>query len=84
MPRKGPQSTEEPLTREQEKFVAAYRRLKDIYKAAAKAGIPKNVAVRTFNLIQVQEEIERQDDVVRQERARQQVETELLDQCVFR
>jgi hypothetical protein len=78
MPRKGPQSTEEPLTREQEKFVAAYRRLKDIYKAAAKAGIPKNVAVRTFNLIQVQEEIERQDDVVRQERARQQVEVELL------
>jgi hypothetical protein len=78
MPRKGPQSTEEPLTREQEKFVAAYRRLKDIYKAAAKAGIPKNMAVRTFNLIQVQEEIERQDDVVRQERARQQVETENL------
>ena len=69
---------EEPLTREQEKFVAAFRKWRDIYKAAAKAGIGKNQAVKTFHLIQVQEEIERQDDAVRQERARQQVETENL------
>ncbi|HUD75799.1 MAG TPA: hypothetical protein VMQ76_12065, partial [Terracidiphilus sp.] len=78
MPRKGPHIEEEPLTREQEKFATLFRKYRDIYKAAEKAGIAKNAAVRTFHLIQVQEEIERQDDIVRHERARQQVETENL------
>jgi hypothetical protein len=78
MPRKGPKTEEQPLTREQEKFCAAYCRWRDIYKAAEKSGIAKNRAVTTFNLIQVQEEIERQREVVRQERARQQVEVEIL------
>lgn len=78
MPRKGPHIEEKPLTREQDKFCLLFCRYGDIYKAAERAGIPKSRAVATFHLIQVQEEIERQKDVVRQERARQQVETENL------
>jgi hypothetical protein len=76
MPRKDQE--ERPLTRVEERFATLFCKYGDIYKAAEKAGIGKNMAVRTFHLIQVQEEIERQKDVVRQERARQQVETENL------
>ena len=71
-----------PLTREELKFVAAYRQYRyggdGIYKAAEKARIPKNRAVRTFNKPEVQEEIDRQDEAVRQERAKQEVKADEL------
>lgn len=63
-----------PLSREELKFVSAYRQYRyggdGIYKAAEKARIPKNRAVRVFNKPEVQEEIDRQDEAVRQERAK--------------
>ncbi len=72
----------EPLTREELKFVSAYRQYRyggdGIYKAAEKARIPKNRAVRTFNKPAVQEEIDRQDEAVRLERARQEVKDDEL------
>ena len=67
-----------PLTREQLRMVTEFRKYRDIYKAAEKARIPKNQAVRVFNLAQFQEELDRQDEVVREERARQQVKAEAL------
>ena len=67
-----------PLTREQLRMVTEFRKYRDIYKAAEKARISKNQAVRVFNLAQFQEELDRQDEVVREERARQQVKAEAL------
>jgi hypothetical protein len=67
-----------PLNRQKMRFVTWFLRLRDIYKAAEKADIAKSYAVRTFNEIEVQEEIERQQDVLRQEAARQEVQIQLL------
>ena len=69
---------QEALTAQQMKFATAYVRWRDVYKAASHAKINRNRAVRTFNLPQVQDEIERQQEVLRQERAKVQVEEELL------
>jgi hypothetical protein len=79
MPRKDKDSEPpRPLNRNEMRFITWFLRLRDIYKAAEKAGIPKTQAVKTFNQIEVQEEMERQQDVLRQERARQEVEIENL------
>jgi hypothetical protein len=77
MPRKD-QEPPRPLNRQEERFITAFLRTRDIYKAAEKAGIAKNQAVKTFNKIEIQEEIERQKDVLRQETARQEAEIVLL------
>ena len=70
--------SKEQLTREEQKFAELFLRWRDIYKAADKAKIPRSRAVRVFNKPSVQEEIERQMEVVRRERARQQVAEESL------
>ena len=67
-----------PLTREELRMVSEFRKYRDIYKGAEKAGIPKNRAVKTFNKPEFQEELDRQDEVVRLERAKQQVAAEAL------
>lgn len=79
MPRKDKDSEPpRPLDRQEMRFINWFLRYRDIYKAAEKAQIPKSHAGKTFNKIEVQEEIERQQDVLRQERARQEVEIENL------
>ena len=79
MPRKDKDSEPpRPLDRKEMRFITAFFRMRDIYKAAQKAGIPKNQATKIFNKIEVQEEIERQQDVLRQEQARQEVEIQNL------
>jgi hypothetical protein len=82
MPRQDQQKDPKPLTREELKFVAAYRQYRTggggIYKAAEKAGIPKRRAVTVFNKPEIQEEIDRQDEAVREERAKVQVREEEL------
>lgn len=65
-----------PLNRKEMKFVEWFRKYRDIYQAAAKAGIAKNQAKRTYERLEIQEEIERQDGVVERERAKVQVEAE--------
>lgn len=67
-----------PLTREQLRMVGEFRKYRDIYKAAQKAGVGKNQALRVFHLTQFQEELDRQEEAVRAERARQQVKVEAL------
>lgn len=67
---------EKPLTRKDHQFVDWFRKYRDIYKAAERAGIAKNQAKKTYERIEIQEEIERQDSVVERERARVQVEAE--------
>lgn len=73
-----PTKEDKPLTREQLRMVAEFRKYRDVYKAAEKAKIPKNSAVRTFNLPAFQEELDRQDEVVRNERAKLEVHAEAL------
>lgn len=68
MPKKKPD--QEPLTRDQLRMVSEFRKYRDIYKAAEKAKIPKNQAVKVFNLITFQEELDRQDEAVRGECAK--------------
>lgn len=77
MPRETPKE-ERPLDRQGEKFATWYVKYRDIYKAAEKSHVAKNQAVRVFNRSEVQDEIERQEEVLRVERAKQQVETENL------
>jgi len=77
MPRETPKE-ERQLDRQGEKFATWYVKYRDIYKAAEKAHVAKNQAVRVFNRPEVQDEIERQEEVLRVERAKQQVETENL------
>ncbi len=60
------------------KMVEAFRRLRDIYKAAEKAKIPRARAVKVFNSPVFQDELERQEEAVRLERARQEVRDEKL------
>lgn len=67
-----------PLTRDELRMVSEFRKYRDIYKAAEKSGIAKNQAVRVFNKPEFQEELDRQDETVRLERARQQVDAEKL------
>jgi hypothetical protein len=76
-PRKGPE--ERPLNRQELAFATWFCRFRDIYKAAEKAKIPKTQAGKLFNRIEIQEEIERQQDVHRQECARQLVAAENLN-----
>src|SRR5690242_18494931 len=60
------------------KMVEAFRKLRDVYKAAEKAKIPKTRAVKVFNSPAFQNELERQEEAVRLERARQEVRDEKL------
>jgi hypothetical protein len=77
-----PTKNPKPLTRAELKFVTAYRQYRyggeGIYRAAEKAGVARNQAIRIFNKPEVQEEIDRQDEAVRMERARQEVKDEEL------
>lgn len=59
-------------------MVELFRKYREIYKAAEKAGVPKNQAVKVFNRPAFQEELDRQDEAVRAERARQEVRDEKL------
>jgi hypothetical protein len=67
-----------PLNAAELKFATMYVKFRDIYKAAERSRIPRTQAVKTFNKTAVQEEIDRQMEVVRVERARQQVQDENL------
>src|SRR5579859_2971847 len=60
------------------KFVARYRKTRNIHQAAEAAGIPKSRAVSYFHRLEIQDEIDRQEEAVRQERAVQEVEFENL------
>jgi hypothetical protein len=60
------------------KMVEAFRRYRDVYKAAEKAGIAKTKAVKVFNSAAFQDELERQEEAVRLERARQEARDEKL------
>lgn len=77
MPTKDPNEPK-PLDRKKLRFCTEFRKYRDIDKAAEKAGIPKSQAKKVFNLPEVQDEIERQEEAVREERARQQVALENL------
>lgn len=72
-------NTEKPLSAEELKFCTLYVRFRDIYKAADRAKIKRGNAVRTFNKLTVQDEIERQMEALRSERAKVTVEEEQLD-----
>lgn len=70
-----------PLTKQDLKFCTfwrQYRGTKGIYQAAERAGIPKTRALKTFERQDIQDEIERQDEAVRMERAKQEVVVEKL------
>lgn len=67
-----------PLSREGVKMVEHYRKYRDVYKAAERAHVPKNQAVKLFNSPAFQDELERQEEAVRMERARQEVRDEKL------
>ncbi len=69
---------EKPLDRQGLTFATAWRKYRDIYKAAEKAGVARSRAVSFFNRPEVQEEIDRQDEAVRMERAVQEVKAEIL------
>lgn len=70
---------EGPITKEEEKFALWYIKYRNIYKAADRAGIPKNKAKATFDRLEVQEEIERQENAVMVERAKIQASAENLN-----
>jgi hypothetical protein len=70
---------ETPASKIELKFATAFVTYRDVYKAAEKAKVPKNGAVRMFNLPRVQDEIERQNEAIRAERAKQAVQAEKLD-----
>lgn len=70
---------EKPLTRKDHQFVDWFRKYRDIYKAAERAGIAKNQAKKTYGRIEIFEEIERQDAAVTKERAHVQVAAENLN-----
>lgn len=70
---------EKPLSADELKFCTLYVRFRDIYKAADRAKIKRGNAVRTFNKLTVQDEIERQMEALRSERAKVTVEEEQLD-----
>lgn len=72
-----------PLTKQDEKFVFWFLKYRDVYKAAERASIPKNRAKRTYDRIEIQEEIERQQSVVERERARVQVEAEGITKAML-
>ena len=81
MPSKDPRSATvepKPLDRQGMKFATFYVQYRDIHKAAERAKIDKRSAVKTFNRPEVQDEIERQQEAVRAERAKQTVEVEKL------
>lgn len=66
------------LDRASLKMVEAYRRLRNVYKAAEKANVPRSRAVKVFNSPAFQDELERQEEAVRLERAKQEVQVEKL------
>ena len=67
-----------PLTRQELSFISAWRKYRHLGRAAEKARIAKNQVTRTFNRPEIQDEIERQDEAVRQERAKLEVKAEAL------
>jgi|GEM_PF-5814256 len=69
---------EKPLTAQKMKFATLFVRLRDIYKAGERAHLPKNRVVTIFNEPAVQDEIDRQQEAIRLERAKQQVQDENL------
>ena len=65
-----PQDENAPLDEKRLKFVHWFRKYRDLYKAAERAGVPKNKAVATWCEPAVQEEFDRQEEAVRAERRR--------------
>lgn len=70
--------TEAPLDRAGLQMVAAYRRLRHVYKAAEKAHVPRSRALKVFHSAAFQDELERQEEAVRLERAKLEAQTEKL------
>lgn len=80
MPSKDPEA---PLDRAALKMVEFFRRYRDVYKAAEKAKVPKKQAIKVFNSPAFQDELERQDEAVRTEKARQEVrDAKLTNQLI--
>jgi hypothetical protein len=78
-----PKDPEAPLDRAALKMVEFFRKYRDVYKAAEKAHVPKNQAVKVFNSAAFQDELERQDEAVRTEKARQEVrDAKLTNQLI--
>lgn len=75
MPKQDPEG---PLDKKSLNFVMWFRKYRDIYKAAERAKIAKNQAVKIFSTPAFQDELERQDEAVRMERAKHEVQDEAL------
>jgi hypothetical protein len=73
-----PTQDEKPLTREGLRMVSEFRKYRDIYRAAEKAKVPKNQAIKLFNSTVFQDELDRQEEAVRQERAKLEAKAESL------
>jgi hypothetical protein len=73
-----PTKEDKPLTREELRFVTEFRKYRDIPKAAQKAKIARNRMYKIFNSTAFQEELDRQEEAVRQERAKLEVKVEAL------
>lgn len=79
---------ERPLTKKDYDFCRWFLAYRDYYRAAEKVHIPKNQAKRTYDRIEIQEEIERQQAVVEREQAKvtvaaQGITREMLDARLF-
>lgn len=68
----------QPLDKKRVKFIEWFRKYRDIYRAAERAGIAKSRACAVFNEPAVQDELERQEEAVRMERARVEVVAEKI------
>ena len=69
---------EKPLSRDDLKYVDSFRRTRDVTKAGQRIHLGPWQAKRLHDRIEIQEEIERQDNIVMTERAKVQVAAEGL------
>jgi hypothetical protein len=79
---------ERPLTKKDYDFCRWFLQYRDYYRAAEKVGLAKNQAKRTYDRIEIQDEIERQQAVVEREQAKvtvaaQGITREMLDARLF-
>jgi hypothetical protein len=74
---------EKPLTKEDLRYVDWFRKTRDVTRAGERAGLGPIQAKRLHERIEIQEEIERQDNIVLGERARVQVEAENINNDIL-
>lgn len=79
---------ERPLTKQDYDFCRWFLQYRDFYRAAEKVGLAKNQAKKTYNRIEIQEEIERQQAVIEREQAKvtiaaQGITREMLDARLY-